>query len=328
MALEKWLVDGPKVIDLELVRTVKISLIGGKVDVIGHDEPGARIEVHSISGKDLKISIDGDTLEVDHPQLRWDNFIDVFKSFRGNAKADISIMIPRDANLKFGVVTAGALISGLRNDARINSVSGDLVIDDIEGDLDINTVSGEVSVSNHRGLVSARTVSGDITASGALRKFSADGVSGDVFLDVFGVADEISNNTVGGNLTIRLDAEVGARYTVNTVSGTLQLDSTTITGTHGRGYNQTTGDLDGAWSEIRANSVSGNITSVRRLTPGGGEAGSGTTSTTAPAGTGAFAESVFTTSATGETTTATGETTTATGETTTATGETTTGVSE
>lgn len=264
MALEKWLVDGPKVIDLELVRTVKISLIGGKVDVIGHDEPGARIEVHSISGKDLKVSIDGDTLEVDHPQLRWDNFIDVFKSFRGTAKADISIMIPRDASVKFGVVTASALISGLRNDARINSVSGDLVIDDVEGDLDINTVSGEVSVSNHRGLINARTVSGDITASGTLRKFSADGVSGDVFLDVFGVADEISNNTVSGNLTVRLDAGVGARYTVNTVSGTLQLDSTTITGTHGRGYNQTTGSLDGAWSEIRANSVSGSITSVRR----------------------------------------------------------------
>ena len=60
MAIEKWIVTGPKVIDLELVRSVKISLIGGKIDMIAHDEPGARVEVHSVSGKDLKVSIDGD----------------------------------------------------------------------------------------------------------------------------------------------------------------------------------------------------------------------------------------------------------------------------
>jgi DUF4097 and DUF4098 domain-containing protein YvlB len=255
MAIEKWLVTGPKVIDLELVRSVKISLIGGKIDVIAHDEPGARVEVHSVSGRDLKVSIDGDVLEIDHPQLSWDNFIEVFKSFKGNAKADISIMIPRDASLKFGVVNAGALISGLRTDARVNSVSGDIVIDDIVGDLDINTVSGEISVSDQEGVLNAHTVTGDITVTGALRKFSADGVSGTVFLDLTGVPEEISNNTVSGDLTVRL-------------SGTLQVDSTITRGTRGRGFNHTSGTLDAKWVEVRANSVSGDITSVRRATVG------------------------------------------------------------
>ena len=268
MAIEKWVVTGPKVIDLELVRSVKISLIGGKIDVIAHDEPGARVEVHSVSGKDLKVSIDGDVLEIDHPQLRWDNFIDVFKSFKGTAKADISIMIPRDSKLKFGVVNAGALISGLRTDARINSVSGDIVIDDIVGDLDINTVNGEISVSDQQGVLNAHTVTGDITVTGALRKFSADGVSGAVFLDLTGVPEEISNNTVSGDLTIRLDQETAARFTLNSVSGTLQVDSTTTRGTRGRGFNHTAGTLDGRWVEVRANSVSGDITSVRRATVG------------------------------------------------------------
>ena len=268
MAIEKWLVTGPKVIDLELVRSVKISLIGGKIDVIAHDEPGARVEVHSVSGRDLKVSIDGDVLEIDHPQLSWDNFIEVFKSFKGNAKADISIMIPRDASLKFGVVNAGALISGLRTDARVNSVSGDIVIDDIAGDLDINTVSGEISVSDHEGVLNAHTVTGDITVTGALRKFSADGVSGTVFLDLTGVPEEISNNTVSGDLTVRLDQDVPARFTLNSVSGTLQVDSTITRGTRGRGFNHTSGALDKKWVEVRANSVSGDITSVRRATVG------------------------------------------------------------
>ena len=266
MAIEKWLVTGPKVIDLELVRSVKISLIGGKIDVIAHDEPGARVEVHSVSGRDLKVSIDGDVLEIDHPQLSWENFIEVFKSFKGNAKADISIMIPRDASLKFGVVNAGALISGLRTDARVNSVSGDIVIDDIVGDLDINTVSGEISVSDQEGVLNAHTVTGDITVTGALRKFSADGVSGAVFLDLTGIPEEISNNTVSGDLTVRLDQDVPARFSLNSVSGTLQVDSTITRGTRGRGFNHTSGTLDKKWVEVRANSVSGDITSVRRAT--------------------------------------------------------------
>ena len=119
MAQEKWLVDGPKTIDVENVRKLKVSLISGQVDIVGHDEPGVRVEVHSVSGRDLKVAVEGDTLEVDHPQLSWDNWLDVFKSFRGNARADVSIMVPRDVGLKFGVVNAEALVSGI-HDGRVD----------------------------------------------------------------------------------------------------------------------------------------------------------------------------------------------------------------
>ncbi|GAB3125384.1 DUF4097 family beta strand repeat-containing protein [Glaciibacter psychrotolerans] len=266
MTLEKWLVapGHSKIIDVALVRQLKVSLIAGKVDVIGHDEPGARVEVHSVSGKDLKIQMDGDTLEIDHPQLRWDNFIEVFSSFRGSAQADVSIMVPRDVALKFGVVSADALISGLANDARLSTVSGDVTVDGCTGGLELNGVNGEFSVRNHTGTVSAHTVSGEITASGSIRRFSVDGVAGNVFLDVTGVPDRISTNTVSGNLTVRLAAEVAARYRINTVSGTIQLDDRTIRGTLGKGYTGTDGDLSGSWLELNANSVSGDISVVRR----------------------------------------------------------------
>jgi DUF4097 and DUF4098 domain-containing protein YvlB len=266
MAHEKWLVTPgqTKIIDVDLVRTLKVGLIGGKVDVIGHDEPGARVEVHSVSGKDLKISLDGDTLEIDHPQLRWDNFIEVFASFRGSAKADVSIMVPRDVALKFGVISADALVSGLRSDAKLSTVSGDIVVDGVTGDLELNGVNGEMSVRNHVGDITAHTVSGEITASGVIRRFSLDGVSSDVFLDIEGTPDLINTNTVSGNLTVRLGADVPARYRLNTVSGTLQLDDQTIRGTLGKGYDSSTGTLDGAWLELHANSVSGDISVVRR----------------------------------------------------------------
>ena len=98
MTIEKWVINPgeSRVIDLELVRKLKVSLIGGKVDVIAHDEPGARVEVHWVTGNDLKVAIDGDVLEIDHPQLRWDNFIDVFKSMGEQREGRRVDLAPRD----------------------------------------------------------------------------------------------------------------------------------------------------------------------------------------------------------------------------------------
>ena len=258
MAQEKWLVDGPKTIDVENVRNLKVGLISGQVDIVGHDEPGVRVEVHSVSGRDLKVAVEGDTLEIDHPQLSWDNWLDVFKSFRGNARADLSIMVPRDVRLKFGVVNAEALISGIHDDASISTVNGDLVIDSMRGDIQINSVSGEISVRNHVGRIGVHSVNGDITVSGEVRGMTSESVSGDVFLDVTGIPDELRLSTVNGNITTRLDTAVPVSYTINTVNGRLQLDDSEITGVRGR-YTGKYGTLDGRWLDFRGNTVTGNI---------------------------------------------------------------------
>lgn len=262
MAVEKWLIEGAKTIDVDLVRNLKVGLIGGRVDIVGHDEPGARVEVHSVGKKPLKVSIDGDTLEVDHPQLSWDNFIDVFKTFNNDARADISIMVPRDVALKFGVVSASGLISGLTEDAKISTVSGEVVIDNVYGDVELNSVSGEINVRNHYGNITSKAVSGDITASGEIMKFNSSSISGDVFLDVKGTPDNVSIKSVSGDITLRLDSEVPAQYTVNTVSGRLQLDDTSITGVRGQ-YVGKHGDLHGHWLEFSASTVSGDVSVIR-----------------------------------------------------------------
>ena len=264
MAQEKWLVEDAKVIDIGLVRNLKVSLIAGKVDIIGHDEPTARVEVHSVSGKALRVSIDGDTLEVDHPQMSWDNFIDVFKSFAGSARADVSIMVPRDIALKFGVVSATALISGLTEDASISTVSGEVVVDNVYGDLQLNSVSGELAVRKHYGAISVKTISGDVTATGEIMKFSGNTVSGDIFLDISGSPDEITVSTVSGGITTRLAPGIPAQYRINTVSGRLQLDDSEIRGVRGS-YTGKYGTLDQTWLEFKANTVSGNVSVVHAV---------------------------------------------------------------
>ena len=266
MSIEKWVVNPgeTRVIDLELVRKLKVSLIGGKVDVIAHDEPGARVEVTNVTGKDLKIEIDGDSLEIDHPQLRWDNFIDVFKGWAGNAKAEVSILAPRHVVMKLGMVSGDALVSGFTTDAKLSTVSGDLVLDNHEGDVELSTVSGEVSAGNHTGRITAHSVSGDVVATGDVRSFNADTVSGNMILDAYSTPDRIDTNTVSGNLTVRFAPGAGARYRINTVGGTVLIDDTTIKGMLGKGFERITGELSGRWLDLGANSVSGSISVMRR----------------------------------------------------------------
>lgn len=264
MAQEKWLVDGPKTIDIESARSLKVGLIGGQIDIVAHDEPGVRVEVHSVHGKDLKVSVNGDSVEIDHPQLSWDNWLDVFKSWTSRASADVSVMVPRDIRVKLGVVSASALLSGINEDASLSTVSGDLVIDSVSGDLILNSVSGEITVRNHYGKIGANSVSGDITAAGTLHRFASDSVSGSVMIDATEIPDEIKVNTVSGAVTIRLDADVPASYSLNTVGGKLQVGDNWITGVKGR-FAGKWGELDKRWTDLRVNTVGGDINVLRAV---------------------------------------------------------------
>jgi DUF4097 and DUF4098 domain-containing protein YvlB len=258
MPEEKWLVEGEQIIDLGPISRLKVSLVAGQVDIIGHDEPTTRVEVHSVRGKGLKVVKEGDYLVVDHPQLNWDNFVEVFKSFRGTARADVSIMVPRTVALKLGVVSANALVTGLSEDASLSTVSGELVADGLRGDLQLHSVSGEIGVRDHDGGVTARSVSGEITVSGEVTTLEANTVAGNVYLDVTGTPDRVKVSTVSGNVTTRLAPGAAARYTINTVGGRIHLDDSEISGVRG-GFTGKYGTLDKTWTEFQANTVSGDI---------------------------------------------------------------------
>lgn len=259
MSQQKWLVDGPKTIEVDGIRTLKVGLVAGHVDVIAHDEPTVRVEVHAVSGKDLRITAEGDRLEIDHAQLSWENWLDVFRNLRpGAARTDVSILVPREAALKLGVVSASALVSGLHADTDLSTVSGDLATDALTGALHVNAVSGELTARNHAGRVTVHTVSGDVTVTGPATTFVCDGVSGDVFLDLADVPDAVKINTVSGDVAVRLGTDAATAYAINSVGGKLQLDDSSF-----RPRGRFTGkyrDLDGRWTDLRVNTVSGDIT--------------------------------------------------------------------
>ena len=51
-----------RVVIVKTVRAVRANLLGGSLNLIASEGPGARVEVTSVTGRDLKIAIDGDTL--------------------------------------------------------------------------------------------------------------------------------------------------------------------------------------------------------------------------------------------------------------------------
>ncbi|MDN3497277.1 DUF4097 family beta strand repeat-containing protein [Planococcus sp. APC 4015] len=270
MSSEKWIIHPgeTRVIDLETVRSLKVGLVGGQIDVVAHDEPGARIEVHGVTIKDLRIEVTGDAVEIDHPQLRWDNFLEVFRNFgAGGPKAEISVAVPRDVALTLGVVSASALVSGIRTDARLNTVSGDIIVNGFTGDLTVNAVSGDVQVRELDGAISANSVSGDVAATGAVRKATVDTVSGAIVVDSTGPIQGISLNSVSGNATVRLDQGLPANYVVRSVSGRVLIDGVVRSG-QGTGpttnYTGSIGELSGSFVDVRSNSVSGDLTVLRR----------------------------------------------------------------
>ena len=286
MTLEKWLIKPgeTRVIDLEDIRKLKVGLVGGQIDVVAHDEPGVRIEVHSVTIKDLRIEASGDVVEIDHPQLRWDNFLEVFRNFGASGpKAEISVAVPRATALTLGVVSASALISGLETDARLNTVSGDIIVDGLTGDLSVNAVSGDVQVRALEGTLSANSVSGEVAAVGSVRKATVDTVSGDVLVDSTGRVDAVSLNTVSGDATVRLDEGHPANFVLRTVSGRVLVDGVKRSGSGPTNWVDTVGELSGSFVDARANSVSGAITILRRPALGATEPAQPVETAAAPA---------------------------------------------
>lgn len=264
---EKWLIapGEERVIDIDSASRLKVGLVGGQVDVIAHDEPGIRIEVRGVTVKDLRIESDGTQVEIDHPQIGWDNFLDVFRNFgAGGPKAEVSIAVPRAIALTLGVVSAGALVSGIRNDAKLNTVSGDLIADGITGDLTANSVSGDVQVRGLTGSINANSVSGDVAVTGTLRKATVDTVSGSILIDAVGDMNTINLNTVSGGTTVRLDETLPANYVLRSMTGRITVDGVERSSGGPSSYTGQVGELSGSFVDVRANSVSGGVTVLRR----------------------------------------------------------------
>ena len=185
MASESWVVAGPQIIEIEAITSLRVQLAGGRVDVVAHDGPGARIEVHAVDGRPLEVSLSGTASSGSGYQFTlggWDGLPgevpQLPRQGPGRRAHRRAARGPRQG--RHG--DADGLLAGIEQDASVSTVSGTLITDGTRGRLGANTVSGEIVVRDHRGDLKLNSVSGELAASGELSLVQANSVSGSLTL--------------------------------------------------------------------------------------------------------------------------------------------------
>jgi hypothetical protein len=272
MMAQEWMVDGPRVIDVggenEQVAIVKVALVGGRVDLVCHDDsPTARLEIQDVQGPPLLVRWDGTTLKVSHLDDGGDDLLEKLKSrFQkgmGKMSARVSLSVPASAVVNIATVSAGSLVNGAHNDVKVGTVSGSITLDDIHGVVKASTVSGDVEGHLLHGQLKANTVSGALTVQAStLDAIKLNTVSGDITLDLVNFTADVKSTSVSGDVTVRVPPGGGYAVTARTGSGHVVIDGVAVGASAGGSRSGTRAEGDEALT-IVANSVSGNVVVLR-----------------------------------------------------------------
>jgi hypothetical protein len=131
-------------------------------------------------------------------------------------------------------------VAGLDGDCEIQTTSGDLKLRETKGDVEINSTSSDVLVDNVRGNVNVQSTSGETEAywlTGKLQITKTSGgvrvesVSGDIDINATSGNIEIQQregglfvSTASGDVHVRSELAKGQRYEVETISGNITFE--------------------------------------------------------------------------------------------------------
>lgn len=270
---QDWMITDPRAIDIgdesEQVAIVKVTLVGGRVDVVTHDDsPTARLEVQDVQGPPLLARWDGTTLKISHVEDGKEDLVEKLKSRlrqRGwsTMSARVSLSVPATTVVAVTTVSADALVNGAHNDVKVATVSGAITLDDITGVVRASTVSGDVEGHQLEGSLKANTVSGGLTVQASrLDTIRLNTLSGDITIDLVNSTVDVKSTSVSGDVTVRVPPGGGYAVSGRTVSGHVVIDGVAIGASSGAPRAGTRTEGDEALT-ISANSVSGNVVILR-----------------------------------------------------------------
>ncbi|MBT2566659.1 DUF4097 family beta strand repeat protein [Arthrobacter sp. ISL-85] len=269
MAGENWTVAGPQTIEVDGVTSLKLGMVRGRFDVVTHAEPVVRLEFSEVHGDPVAVSLNGGRLEVRHQlhgaQGWFKNLMETVNHNSDNS-AVITVAVPQGVEVEAGTVSGDGLVSGTSAHIRLNTVSGSVMADSTSGQLQVNTVSGSVAVRNHRGVLTAKSISGEVTASGSFTNVRTNTVSGHLSFDLLDFTLDFGSNSVSGDLTIRVPADVGVDIVAKSAGGAVILYGHQCLLTNGKV--ETIAGPDGQLMLVRTNSVSGKTSIFHAPAPG------------------------------------------------------------
>ncbi len=269
MPVSRWTIAEPRKLAFEdPVTALHVRIVDGTVNVVGTDEPGARLEVSAIEGPPLLATQeDGLVGTVAYEDLPWPHFLGWFDPKVRHRSAVVTLVVPAASSVEVGAIGAGAVVSGISGRTEVRGVSGDSTLVGLTGAVRGESLSGSLEAQGVTGDLRFHSVFGDLTVvDGAGASVRAESVSGAMVLDVdpSGKPTDIRLATVSGEIAIRLPHPADARVEANTASGSVSNAFEDLRVGGQWGSKKITGTLGAGTGTLRATTVSGSIALLRR----------------------------------------------------------------
>ncbi|MFI5483932.1 MULTISPECIES: DUF4097 family beta strand repeat-containing protein [Streptomyces] len=268
MPVSTWTIDEPRKLSFDdPVTALQVRVVDGTVNVVGTDEPGARLEISAIEGPPLIVTQEDGRLTVAYEDLPWQDLLRWLDPKGRRRSAVVSLVVPTTASVEVGVIGAGAVVSGISGRTEVRGITGDSTLVGLTGAVRGESVSGSLEAQSVTGDLRFQSVAGDLTViDGAGASVRAESVSGDMVLDVdpSGKPTDIRLTTVSGEIAIRLPHPADARVEANTASGAVSNAFEDLRVGGQWGAKKITGTLGAGTGTLRATTVSGSIALLRR----------------------------------------------------------------
>lgn len=232
-------------VTLDRQATVDLSLMSGRIDIVGGGGSQARIRATS-KGGDIRFDASGGRLRLSvdpgsHRRCR-DDYRTNCSSGSGDARFELTV--PAGTRVLANSISGPISVRGTKGEIDANSVSGSVIVTDaarkvkaasvsgnvsvsqVLGDVRASSVSGRVEVIDVTGDVETESVSGRISMTGARSKFVRAGtVSGRIaYAGTFDPSGTYEFKSHSGSLWLTLPSDVGAQMRIETFSGGIDSD--------------------------------------------------------------------------------------------------------
>jgi Putative adhesin len=262
--MPSWTVDAPKRLDFDDVTVLNVRLMAGSVAVLASDDRPSMV-VTELKGRPLQVTQEGGELTISYESLSWEGLLGFLKP-RHDSVA-VTITVPADCPIQLGVLSASAIVSGLRSGAAVKGMSGEVTLDGVAGNVDAETMSGEIAARDIDGEVRFKSMSGGLVlADGWLDRLEANTMSGQIAADVtLRAGGDVHVSTMSGDVTLRLPEGSDATVRLHSTSGAVRTEFDTLRTTKAPASHTVSGNVGAGTGRVSVSTMSGSVTLLRRL---------------------------------------------------------------
>lgn len=191
-------------------------------------------QTHAVSATaiiEIAGSVDFDVIGIDSAEIRYRGEDDSPPSIQGssthmkirvpNAADDLTLYVPRDADVRIQARANDVHIRDLRRRLEWSSVSGDINVDGSLKSASLTTISGDVDIEEASTSLKVHTVSGDIDIQRVRGTLEVKSTAGDIDIDN-GELSQVAVTTSSGDIDLRGRIE-GSGGQLATRSGDIDL---------------------------------------------------------------------------------------------------------